>query len=254
MVRQPTRPAADTPKKVSKPSVRAIKTDSKKFYGTPLPGVKSDELPGKLIVIEGADGSGRSGQTRILTDWLEQHGHATVNIGLNRSMLVSNELNQAKEGNILSATTLSLFYATDFADQLENVMIPALRAGYVVLADRYIYTLMARDLVRGADRSWVESLYGIALVPDLVIYLRVSLRELVLRNIAKNLELDYWESGMDIALSHDRFDSFNKYQRMVQKEFTRMEHKYGFVPVNGNRSVAAVAASIRGIVEPLFQE
>ena len=259
MIRKTTRAKAPAPKKETKiitaPAIiHGIKSVPKKFYGTHLPGVKPEELHGKLIVIEGADGSGRSGQTRILTDWLEQHGHATVNIGLNRSMLVSNELNQAKNGNILSPTTLSLFYATDFADQLENVMIPALRAGYVVLADRYIYTLMARDIVRGADRSWVDSLYGIALVPDLVIYLRVSLRELVLRNIAKNLELDYWESGMDIALSHDRFDSFNKYQRMVQREFSLMESKYGFIPVNGNRSISAVAASIRKAVEPLFQE
>lgn len=225
---------------------------TKRFYGTPPPGMKASELKGKLIVIEGADGSGRSTQTRILTDWLEQHGHATVNVGLNRSTLVSKELNRAKRGNVLARTTLSLFYATDFADQLENVMFPALRAGYVVLADRYIYTLMVRDVVRGADPVWVKSLYDIALVPDLIIYLRLSPRELVLRNIQKNLGLDYWESGMDIALSRDRFDSFLKYQKLAQREFVRMEKEYGFLSVNGNRSIPTVAANIRTLVAPHF--
>jgi dTMP kinase len=210
------------------------------------------ELSGKLIVIEGPDGSGRSTQTRILTDWLEQSGHATVNVGLNRSNLVSSELNKAKEGNVLGRTTMSLFYATDFADQLENVMIPALRAGYVVLADRYIYTLMVRDIVRGADRKWVEDLYGIALAPDCIIYLNVSPRQLVLRNIQKNQGLNYWESGMDIALSRDRFDSFLKYQKMATREFARMANDYGFLSINANRSVRFVAADIRKLVEPLF--
>src|SRR5512137_35112 len=124
-----------------------------KFYGEGLPGIDPADFSGKLIVIEGADGSGRSSQVDLLRDFLESRGHATVNVGLRRSTLVSEELNEAKLGNVLSQTTRSLFYATDFADQLENRILPALRAGYVVLADRYIYSLMARDLVRGADRS-----------------------------------------------------------------------------------------------------
>ena len=225
---------------------------TQKFYGTPPPGVHGEDLKGKLIVIEGADGSGRSTQTRILTDWLERHGHATVNVGLKRSTLVSRELNQAKQGNVLSHTTMSLFYATDFADQYENVMIPALRAGFVVLADRYIYTLMVRDIVRGADRAWVESLFSIALIPDIIINLRVSPRQLVQRNMQKNPELDFWESGMDIALSRDRFDSFIAYHKLTAREFARMEKKYDFIPINGNRAPNAVAASIRGHVERLF--
>ncbi|MFP4380352.1 MAG: dTMP kinase [Candidatus Sumerlaeia bacterium] len=225
----------------------------KQFYGTPLPDTDVSELKGKLIVIEGADGSGRSTQTRILTDHLEQHGHATVNVGLSRSNLVSSQLSQAKEGNILGPTTMSLFYATDFADQLENVMIPALRAGFVVLADRYIYTLMVRDIVRGADPEWVKSMYGIALVPDLIIYLRLSPRHLVLRNIQKNQGLDYWESGMDIALSRDRFDSFLKYQKMVLKEFKQLEKEHDFQVINGNRSIRFVSATIRKLVDPLFE-
>lgn len=215
-----------------------------KFYGNGIPGITPDELTGRLIVVEGADGSGRSTQMELLRDVLENQGHATVNVGLRRSTLVSEELHEAKQGNILGEITRSLFYATDFADQLENRIIPALKAGFIVLADRYIYTLMARDIVRGADRKWVRSLYGIALVPDLVIHLKVSPNQLVERNLRKNASLDYWESGMDLGLSRDSFDSFIKYQRLIQKEFSMMEKEYGFITVNGNHSVRPVAREI----------
>src|SRR5262245_13488473 len=130
----------------------------RRFYGHGIPGVNLDELGGKLIVVEGADGSGRSTQIAKLVAWLEGSGHATVQVGLKRSTLVSEELDQAQEGNILSRTTLSLFYATDFAYQLDNIILPALKAGFMVLADRYIYTLMARDLVRGMGEAWLETL------------------------------------------------------------------------------------------------
>ena len=143
-------------------------------------------------------------------DWLETNGHPTVQVGLKRSTLVSSELEKAQHGNILSRTTLSLFYATDFADQLENIILPALKAGFIVLADRYIYTLMARDMVRGMDEKWPKNLYGIAPVPDAVFYLSVEPEELVQRNLSKNATLDYWESGMDIGFSLDVFDSFLK--------------------------------------------
>src|ERR1017187_4872050 len=162
----------------------------RRFYGHGIPGVDLEQLAGKLIVVEGADGSGRSTQIEMLVEWLEGSGHATVQVGLKRSTLVSEELDQAQEGNILSHTTLSLFYATDFADQLENIILPGLRAGFMVLADRYIYTLMVRDMVRGIDMAWLKNLYGIALVPDAVFYLHVEPEELVQRNFAKNQSLD----------------------------------------------------------------
>jgi len=157
-------------------------------------GIDLGDLAGKLIVVEGADGSGRSTQIVKLVEWLEGCGHATVQVGLKRSTLVSEELEQAQEGNILSRTTLSLFYATDFADQLENIILPALKAGFIVLADRYIYTLMARDMVRGMDQIWLKNLYGIAPEPDAVFYLKVPPDELVQRTFAKKSSLDYWES------------------------------------------------------------
>ncbi len=225
---------------------------SKRFYGAGIPGVKLESLTGVLIVLEGADGSGRSTQIRLLRDWLEGRGHAVTEVGLRRSLLVAKELSAAKEGHTLGRTTMSLFYATDFADQLEHVMIPALHAGSIVLADRYIYTLMARDVVRGADPAWVERVYGMALVPDAVFYLKVSPRILVERNLEKNGTLDYWESGMDIGLARDMFDSFVKYQGLMQLEFKRLQERYGFEVVNGNRSVRAVAADLRARLERIL--
>jgi dTMP kinase len=217
----------------------------RRFYGHGIPNVDLERLAGKLIVVEGADGSGRSTQIAMLVQWLEGSGHATVQVGLKRSTLVSEELEQAQEGNILSRTTLSLFYATDFADQLENIILPALKAGFIVLADRYIYTLMARDMVRGMDEAWLKNLYGLALEPDAVFYLNVRPEELVQRNFAKNAALDYWESGMDLGLSRDMFDSFLKYQAAMQETFRRLQQTYGFNIVDGMRLAETINAELR---------
>jgi dTMP kinase len=160
--------SARSPRLHSRRIVIPKPTARRRFYGHGICSVDLNKLVGKLIVVEGADGSGRSTQIVRLVDWLEGSGHATVQVGLKRSTLVSEELDHAKRGNILSRTTLSLFYATDFADQLENAILPGLRAGAMVLADRYIYTLMARDLVRGMDEEWLKNLYGMAIVPDSV--------------------------------------------------------------------------------------
>jgi dTMP kinase len=224
----------------------------KRFYGHGIPGVDPVQLTGKLIVVEGADGSGRSTQISRLVTWLEGGGHATVQVGLKRSTLVSEELEQAKQGNILSHITLSLFYATDFADQLENIILPALKAGFMVLADRYIYTLMVRDLVRGMDETWLRKLYGIALVPDAVFYLNVSSEQLVQRNFAKNRVLDYWESGMDLGLSRDMFDSFLKYQGLVQEQFRQLQSTYGFTIVDGERSADEINTELQQNIESIL--
>jgi dTMP kinase len=218
---------------------------SRRFYGHGIPKVDLERLAGRLIVVEGADGSGRSTQIELLMDWLEGSGHGTVQVGLKRSTLVSEELEKAQQGNILSRTTLSLFYATDFADQLENVILPALKAGFIVLADRYIYTLMARDMVRGMDEQWLRNLYGIAVEPDAVFYLNVPPEELVQRSFAKNTALDYWESGMDLGFSRDMFDSFLKYQTAMQETFRKLQSSYGFTIVDGMRSADAINAELR---------
>jgi len=205
-----------------------------------------------LIVVEGADGSGRSTQIARLVEWLEGCGHATVQVGLKRSTLVSEELDQAQQGNILSHTTLSLFYATDFADQLENIILPGLRAGRMVLADRYIYTLMVRDMVRGMDLAWLKNLYGIAVVPDVVFYLNVLPEKLVERNFAKNQSLDFWESGMDLGLSRDMFDSFLQYQSLVAVKFKELQATYGFTIVDGHRTPEEINIELRKRIESIL--
>lgn len=221
----------------------------KRTYGMAPAGVDPDNLSGTLIVIEGPDSSGRSTQIALLAQWLEEQGYAVVQVGLKRSTLVGPELEQAKQGNILSPRTLSLFYATDFYDQLENRIVPSLRAGFVVLADRYIYTLIARAIVRGAEPEWVASVYSMAIVPDAVFYMTVSFTTLVQRTFQAHTELDYWESGMDCGLSRDWFQSFVRYQRRIRSEFFKMQTKYAFELVNASRSIAAVDRDLRGRIQ-----
>ena len=222
-------------------------------YGTPLPGF-SAETPstGRLIVIEGADGSGRSTEVELLKQWLEVEGHAVVDTGLRRSGLVAEEIDHAKQGHTLGATTMALLYAVDFADQLENKIIPALSAGSTVLADRYIYTLMARAVVRGASRDWARRLYGFALAPDLVVFLEARPEILLHRAISKYGSLDYWESGMDLSLSRDLFESFFLYQDRLSKEFEWVAADYGFHRVDANRNPDQVHADVRALVAPLY--
>ena len=227
---------------------------SHRFYGHGIPRVNSEELGGSLIVVEGADGSGRSTQIAALVNWLETSGRATVQVGLKRSTLVSEELEKAQEGNVLSRTTLALFYATDFADQLENIILPALKSGFIVLADRYIYTLMARDMVRGMNEAWLKNLYGIAPVPDAVFYLFLEPNELVQRNLSKTATLDYWESGMDLGLSRDMFDSFLKYQVQMGDAFRQLQKTYQFDIIDANRPVDSITKELRRKIAALIEE
>jgi dTMP kinase len=219
--------------------------NAKQFFGTGLPGVDPATLRGKLIVIEGSDGSGRTTHINLLRDWLERSGYATEEVGLKRSMLVSEELEQAKQGNTLGPITQSLFYATDFADQLENKIVPALRSSFIVLADRYIYTMMARAIVRRLDYEWIKQIYSIALIPDAVFYLEVPPKVLAERIYRKNQLLDYWESGMDIMRSGDMYTNFIKYQRMMVAEFKKMQKIYGFDVINGNRAPKLVSKDLQ---------
>jgi dTMP kinase len=221
-------------------------------YGTRLPGLPAAELPGRLIVVEGADGSGRTTEVALLKEWLEVEGHAVVDTGLRRSDLVSGEIDRAKQGHTLGATTMALLYSVDFADQLENKIVPALAAGSTVLADRYIYTLMARAIVRGASREWARELYGYALRPDLVVFLDARPVILLHRAIGKYGSLDYWESGMDLSLSRDLFESFFLYQDRLSKEFAWMRDEYGFHWVDANRAPSQVHADVQRLVAPLY--
>lgn len=216
-----------------------------KTYGKEIPNTDIKTLTGKLIVIEGADGSGRSTQIVNISNWLETLGYSVQNVGIKRSTLVSKALNKAQKGNSLSSTTRSLFYATDFADQIENKIIPALKAGEIVLCDRYFYTLMARDLVRGAKLEWLKKLFSFALIPELVIYLRVLPENLVERNFQKNVSLNYWESGMDLGLSTDRYDSFIAYQNRIRNQFLKLKDIFNFEIIDGNQDSKIINEEIK---------
>jgi dTMP kinase len=210
-----------------------------RFFGEGLPEIDLAELKGKLIVLEGTDGIGRSTHIGLLKQWLENHGHAVLDTGMTRSALAGKRLKQAKEGNTLGSITLSLFYATDFADRLENEIIPALRAGFVVLTDRYIYSLMARAIVRGVDTVWLREVYGFALKPDAIFYLRVNIDDLVTR-VLQSGGFDYWESGMDLRMGEDLYESFIRYQKWLLAEFDKMVEPYGFEMVDASHSVEEV--------------
>jgi dTMP kinase len=223
------------------------------FYGSGIPYISTEDIRGKLIVIEGADCSGRSTHISLLKEWLEISGHAVLDTGFKRSMLVGDVINEAKQGNTLGKTTLSLLYCTDFSDQLENKIIPALNAGAVVLCDRYIFTLMARDIVRGASKQWLIKLFGFALVPDAIFYLKVDPQTLLHRTFSKYGHLDYWESGMDINISTDMFESYQKYHTLMETEFGKMAKEYQFVVLDGKDSTDDVQRILRDRVSDLLK-
>ena len=226
-------------------------------YGRVLPGMELADLAGKLIVIEGTDGAGRTTQVNLLKPWLEELGHAVLDTGMTRSPLAGEGIRRAKEGNNLGRVTQSLFYATDFIDRLENEIIPALRAGFVVLTDRYIYSLMARAIVRGVDPAWIRSLYSVALKPDAIFYLRLGVDELIPRVIFSR-GFDYWESGMDLYPANDMYESFCNYQRALLAEFDRLSSEYKFETVDASPDARLVfsflKARILGVLQNNSQE
>ncbi len=224
-----------------------------RFFGEGFPGINSHELQGKLIVLEGTDGVGRSTQTQLLRHWLEESGYAVSDTGLRRSPLTQPGLDAAKSGHTMGPLTMSLFYATDFADRLENQIIPALKAGFIVLSDRYFYSIIARDIVRGADPQWARKVYGIALVPDLTIYLKADIRTLVSRMVYGR-GFNYWESGMDMHLSDNLYDSFCIYQTRLIEQFDQMAEEFNFVTIDANRSIQEVFEDVRRCVKSLLQD
>lgn len=215
-----------------------------RFYGAGFPYMKIKDLPGKLIVLEGTDGVGRSTQIQLLRRWLEDEGFAVSDTGLRRSALTQPGLEAAKIGHTLSPLTMSLFYATDFTDRLENQIIPALKAGFYVLSDRYFFSTMARDIIRGANPEWSRKVYGMALKPDLVFYLKCDLPHIVSRMV-NGRGFDYWESGMDIRCADNLYDSFITYQGHLIDEFDKMSQEYGFITVDARQSVQDVFEDLK---------
>ena len=209
-------------------------------YGEGIPGVDPGDLTGWLIVIEGTDGVGRTTHVNHLRGVLEREGYAVAETGLTRSDLAASGIRRAKEGNTLGSNAYNLFYATDFADRLERQILPALRAGFVMLTDRYTYSLLARAVVRGADPDWIRDVYSFSLKPDAVFYLRIDVPDLVPRVLAQG-GFDYWESGMDLPMGGDLFDSFVNYQSRVIEELDRLALEYGFETLDATRPVEETA-------------
>jgi len=220
------------------------------FYGYGLPGMKHKSLPGKLIVLEGTDGVGRSTQVALLKEWLESEGYAVSATGLKRGKLAGKGIQQAMEGHTLGDTTMNLFYATDLVDRLERDIIPALRAGFVVLTDRYIYSIIARALVRGGDPAWIRNVFSFALVPDIIFYLQADLTHLVPR-VLHARSFDYWESGQDFMRGRDYYDSFVEYQARLLAQFDAIADEFNFVRIDANRSVREVFQSLQAEIEEL---
>ncbi len=222
-------------------------------YGHALPGLTETRLPGKLIVVEGTDGVGRSTQIALLREWLEANGYAAAETGMRRSELAGKGIEKAKRGHTMGDLTMNLFYATDFVDRLEKQIIPALRAGFVVLTDRYIYSLIARAQVRGVDPQWIRDVLGFALIPDVVFYLQIDLDHLVPR-VVNSHGFDYWESGMDFLTGDDIFDNYINYQSQLIGQFDAMAQEYHFHVVDANRSVPEVFNELRGAIQTVVAD
>lgn len=224
-----------------------------RYYGTgSIPGFDANELPGRLIVLEGTDGVGRSTQVALLHEWLEANGYAVAQTGLARSSLVGPGLTRAKQGHTLGDITLNLFYATDFADRLEKEILPALRAGFVCLTDRYIYSVIARAMVRGVDYGWLRELFGFALVPDAVFYLEADLDHLIPRVLVGE-GFDYWESGMDVLRGDDIFENYRDYQSKLLAQFRQIGKEYKFITVDANNSVQEIFSDLRRRLKPILK-
>ncbi len=207
---------------------------------------------GLLIVIEGTDGSGKSTQIELLRRWIEDKSYGCMVSEWKTSRLIANVIDDAKDRNLLNATTFSLLYAADFADRLENTIIPALDAGFVVLLDRYTYTAFARDVVRGLDFEWVKKLYDYAPEPDLVFYLDMPI-DILLKRVIGTTGLDYWESGRDIGLSTDFYESFKIYQAKCLEQYNKMKPIYNFVSIDGTLPVENIHNIMIEHVEKLLE-
>lgn len=211
--------------------------------------------PGKLIVVEGGDRSGRSTQVELLVQWLEKNGQAVVRTDWSTSPHISKAIHKAKAERALKTVTFSLFYLADFADRVANVVVPALERGEVVVADRYVYTAFARDAARGADHAWLRRLYNFAPQPDVVLYLAVTPSVRLQREPSAAVKSrDIYEFGLDLGLSADPQQSFEMYQQRVFDEFGRMTDEFGLTTIDGERDVKSIQREMREVVSAMLSE
>src|SRR5712675_2130966 len=222
------------------------------YYGRGIPYLPIQGYPGKLIAIEGTDGVGRSTQIQLLREWLEVRGYGVVETGWTRSQLMQPTIELAKSSNTLNKLTFVLLYATDFADRLEKEIIPALKAGFIVLSDRYIFTALARAGVRGVDRQWLRNLYGFGIAPHMVFYLNIDVKTLIGR-VLESRGMDFWESGMDLKGGDDIYDSFRAYQSKLLREYSSMADEFHFRTVDARRSVNKIQDELRKQVSAFLE-
>ena len=211
--------------------------------------LRKNTTPGKLIIVEGIDGSGKSTQIDLLYKWLQAQGRSVYFSEWNSSMLVKSTTKRAKKEKLFTPTTFSLLQCTDFADRWENRILPMLKAGVIVLADRYAFTAFGRDVARGVDREWVRNLYSFALQPDVALYFRVPLDVAVQRITSARAKLKYYEAGMDLELSESRVESFTLFQERILNEYDRMVDEFNLTVINGNLTVQAQQRLVREIVK-----
>ena len=223
------------------------------YFGHGLPYLPITDYPGRIIAIESTDGVGRSTQIKLVREWLEVKGYGVVETGWTRSPLMAPTIELAKSSNTLNKLTFVLLYACDFADRLEKEIIPALKAGFIVLADRYIYTAIARAGVRGVDSEWIRRLYGFAIAPHLVFYLKID-AEALSRRVLEGRGMEYWESGMDMKAGDDIYDNFRNYQRQLLKEYSSMAEEFGFRVLDGRKSINTIQEELRRQIGEFLDE
>lgn len=216
-----------------------------------IPSVRlsnDQELPGRLFVVEGIDGSGKSTQLSLLHKWLESRGYGVVFSQWNSSTLVKDTTKLGKKKKMLTPATFSLIHATDFADRIERSILPLLKAGAIVLCDRYIYTAFARDVARGMDRTWVRDLYEFAMKPTVGFYFRVPLETAIGRLLAARDGFKFYEAGMDLGLSDDPVESFRAFQGRIIDEYERMIREFGLTVIDATLPVEVQQSQVRQIV------
>jgi len=211
--------------------------------------LRKNDTPGKLIIVEGIDGSGKSTQIDLLYKWLRAQGHSVYFSEWNSSGLVKSTTKRAKKRKSFTPTTFSLLQCTDFADRWENRILPLLKAGVIVLADRYAFTAFGRDVARGVDRAWVRNLYSFAMQPDVALFFRVPLDVAIQRITSARANLKYYEAGMDLKLSESRIESFELFQARILEEYDRMVDEFGLTVIDGTLTVQAQQRLMREIVK-----